>query len=90
MAANTGKSTRKVIVDKVPPAFASKATVFNDPSGKKFELTLTLPEDIKTFLEYYDTEFDNQAGNAFIYLKSPMIFADGREKRRTYIMKNPT
>jgi hypothetical protein len=87
--AQSGQYTRKVIVNKVPPAFASKATLLDDPVGQKWELTLTLPQDVKAFLDYYDTEFDNQAGEGYIFLKSPWIFADGREKRRTYLLKNP-
>lgn len=80
MESHSGQYTRKVIVDKYPPAFADKVTQFDDPNGIKYELTLTLPQDLQTFLDYYDTPKDNQGGTAGVFFKSPWLFADGREE----------
>lgn len=78
--------SRKVIIDKVPEAFKHLAKPFNDPNGLKYEIVFTKPEDVKAFLEAYNTEFDNQSGNAFIWLPSPWWFADGRQRRREKLM----
>lgn len=72
---------RKVIVDKIPPGFEHLAKPFNDPNGLKYEISLFKPKDIKAFLDYYNTEFNNQAGESYIWLPSPWWFADGRERR---------
>ncbi len=80
--AHSGQYKRKVIVDKYPPAFADKVTEFKDPNGIKYELEMTLPDDLETFLEFYDSTYYKHIGASFSYRKSPWLFADGREKRR--------
>jgi hypothetical protein len=72
---------RKVIIDKVPEAFRHLAKPFNDPNGLKYEIVFTKPEDVKTFLEAFNSEFENQAGESYIWLPSPWWFADGRQRR---------
>jgi len=84
---HSGKYTRKVIVDKYPPEFESKVKQFNDPNGIKYELTLTLPDDTKAFLDFYNTELINQMGESAFFFKSPWIFADGRENHRKKLGK---
>jgi hypothetical protein len=78
---------RKVIVDKVPPGFEHLAKPFNDPNGKKFEITFHKPTDIKAFLDYFGDEFSKQAGESYIWLPSPWWFADGRQRRIELIKK---
>lgn len=71
----------KAIIDKVPEAYKSKAKVFNDPNGQKYSIEFDKKTDLKIFLAAYNSEFENQAGESYIWMPSPWWFADGRQYR---------
>lgn len=84
MAAHAGQYPRKVIVDKVIPSFADKATEIVHENGRMYVIKLTLPEEWETFLDYYDTQEFNQRGMGYIYRKSPLMYADPTENNHLY------
>jgi len=84
MAKHSGQYTRKVIVDKLIPAFESSAEEIVHENGRKYVVTLVLPRDRDTFLEYYDTQKYNQMGEGFLYQRSPLMYADPTENNHIY------
>jgi len=85
---HSGQYKRKVIVDKVIPSFESKATEIVHENGVMYVVELTLPQDRKLFLDYYNTQEHNQTGNGYIYQRSPFMYADPTENNRIYRLTN--
>lgn len=83
-----GEYTRKVIVDKVPSAYQDRIEEeITQGNGRFFVIELKLPTEMIAFLQAYDTEYDNQSGNAFTYRRSPWMYADPTENNKLFYGK---
>lgn len=84
---HSGEYQRKIIVNKVPDAFASRATEIVHENGRYYVIKLTLPTEWQQFLDAYNTEEINQSGQGFVYRKSPWAYADPTENNKRYYGK---